>query len=678
MTFLEWNDRLASHFFHPEMAGRSVFLFVTQELLDELGGPTRDTWRNFVRLAMAGHSWCPSNLHNVCQKALHCLETWRLYDFHYPAYLPYLGLFVLAAGKNGDFAPNAYYPRLRELLDEAGSGMYPGFDKMWQLWDDLERWANDDMHGDLGTFTARVAGGWVHVGMPIAQTVLTEHERAALPAVFSAAALDPTAFPPDVELARLIGTYGSHHLRRRTLTLLDRGASETEMTPVLLDIVKEELSDWDGKPGATSDGDRESVSGNLRLCAALDRVASTARFGLRCSMNRDFPEEGLVLGYAPTGEAFSCQEGISHWSTELSDPITRRPVDATRFDWEGKPVLRETHFGWRFTLRGSPIHILTDGGSEGLPGLVEVFQIPAAGPFCLALAPGSRSEVVAWGMEACDGFLALPIGKGLPTGWSLYWANGLVNGAAPCKAYPVLCPPSATRLMVRGGIRASRRNWFLPFGLPDLALEPSRGDETVACAGVELHGEGGLYRLPVDVPKEQKLYAEAHRGAEVTRSQPFYVIGAFAWQWSTPLVSLDKFGAVKDASTFHQAGACGASVVGFTPSRVAYSPRPSCFERRRVFFVGREPGQITSWPTEPLPGSWQPVWAIPLERKGRAIFCGTDIGASEPLPARAGTDRKKLKLWKEVLYRRQKRIDAPLLPRQAELWRKFQEAARRA
>jgi hypothetical protein len=211
-------------------------------------------------------------MHNVCQKALHCLTTWRLHDFRYPPYLPYLGLFVLAAGKDGDFAPHAYYPRLRELLGEAGCGMYPGFDKMWQLWEDLEQWANEDMHGELGTFTARIAGGWKHVGIPIAQTLLTEHERAALPAVFTAAGLDPTAFPPDSELARLLAAYGNHYLRRRTLSLLEHAAGEVELMPVLLDIVKEELSRWDGEAGAASNGDRESVCGNLRLCASIDRV----------------------------------------------------------------------------------------------------------------------------------------------------------------------------------------------------------------------------------------------------------------------------------------------------------------------------------------------------------------------------------------------------------------------
>jgi len=36
MTFLEWNDKLAEHFFRPDMSGREVYLFVTEDLLNEL------------------------------------------------------------------------------------------------------------------------------------------------------------------------------------------------------------------------------------------------------------------------------------------------------------------------------------------------------------------------------------------------------------------------------------------------------------------------------------------------------------------------------------------------------------------------------------------------------------------------------------------------------------------
>jgi hypothetical protein len=678
LKYLEWNDRLATHFFRPDMAGRSVFLYVTQDLLSEFGGPTSDTWRDFVSATRAGHPWRPFNVHTICQKALHCFETWRGRSLHYPPYLCFLGLFVLAAGKEGDFAPNAYYPRLHELLGDGGSGVYPGFDKMWQLWEDLERWANDDMQGDLGLFSARIVGGAVHVGMPIAQTVLTEHERAALPLVFTAAGLDPTAFPPDAELARLLVSYGTRHLYSRTLSLLRRGADDVELVPVLLEIVKEELARWDGQAEAEVCGEPESLSGSLRLCGTIDRVASTARFAFRCCMNHDFPDEGFLLRTGSKGETFACQEEIRHWSTEISDTRDGRPIDAAQFSWEERVELRETHFGWRFTLRGSAVRLFVDGASEGLPGIIEVFQLPASRRFNLAIAPAARSEVEAWAISACSDFINVPIRKGLPDGWGLFSASGIASSIASCKTYPILCPPTSIRLLLRGGIRASRRNWFLPFGLPEFGLEAPHGAEKVTCAGIELHRDGATYHLPADVPREQKLYAEAVVGTHVIRSQPFFVIGDFTWRWTTPLVSLDRFGAPRDSSLPQSQGAAGASVTGFSPSGVTYAPHPSCFERTRVFFVGREPGQIVSWPAEPVPREWQPVWAIPLERKGRAIFCGTDILASEPLPSRAGSDRKKLKLWKEILYHRQKRIGAPLSPRLSQLWKKFQEAARRA
>src|SRR5205823_5938257 len=114
------------------------------------------------------------------------------------------------------------------------------------------------------------------------------------------AGLDPTAFPADSELARLLRTQGGHHFRRRTLALLERHADEDELAPVLLGIVKEELSRWDGQPSAVVSDKTDSVSGNLRLCAAVDRVVSSARIGLRCSLNRDFPDEGLLLRDAQT------------------------------------------------------------------------------------------------------------------------------------------------------------------------------------------------------------------------------------------------------------------------------------------------------------------------------------------------------------------------------------------
>jgi hypothetical protein len=313
MTFLEWNDKLAAHFFRPEMAGRQVFLFVTEDLLDELGAETGDACRHFVWAVKGGHPWKPAEYLSLCEKALHCFANWRWRDLRYPPYIGYLGLFVLAAGREGEFAPHAYYPRLHALLGNGGHGMLPAFDRMGELWDDLAEWANGSKGGDLGCFTSRSIGACLHVGMPLSQTVLTEQERRCLPGIFAAAHLDPTSSPSDLELRRLLRTNAHHSLRPRTMDLLssDNGP-EAGFLNVFLATAREELDHWDGHVEDDTQISQRTVYGNLRLCAEFNRVAQTTRITLRCSMNREFPEAGLSLKRTGSAERFSCQGELLH------------------------------------------------------------------------------------------------------------------------------------------------------------------------------------------------------------------------------------------------------------------------------------------------------------------------------------------------------------------------------
>ena len=66
---------------------------------------------------------------------------------------------------------------------------------MWQLWEDLEEWSVFDRKGEFGMFRARIIGRKIHIGYPLAQSMLTEPERKALPRVFYDAGLDPTSAP---------------------------------------------------------------------------------------------------------------------------------------------------------------------------------------------------------------------------------------------------------------------------------------------------------------------------------------------------------------------------------------------------------------------------------------------------------------------------------------------------
>jgi hypothetical protein len=179
MDYLSWNNSIGARFFTPELRDRRVYLYVTADLIREIGKPSGAGMADFLVAVKRGPDWVSYG--KVCERADQCVVGWRRRKLQYPPYLAYLGLFALAAGLRGDFAGNAYYPRLRKLLGETPtSGTYRGFSTMRNLWEDLENWSQRDMRGSLGIFQARVTSRFIHVGIPISQTILSEHERLAL------------------------------------------------------------------------------------------------------------------------------------------------------------------------------------------------------------------------------------------------------------------------------------------------------------------------------------------------------------------------------------------------------------------------------------------------------------------------------------------------------------------
>ena len=117
-------------------------------------------------------------------------------------------------------------------------------------------------------------------------------------------------------------------------------------------------------------------------------------------------------------------------------------------------------------------------------------------------------------------------------------------------------------------------------------------------------------------------------------------------------------------------------VTGINPPEFNFNAFLPIQGKQRILFVGKEPGQLSIWPVEPLPTDWMPVWAISKGRRSQVMFCGTSLAESEPSSAKC-KDRKKLREWKEILWYERKKINPPTQSNLRSLWKKFQKEAER-
>jgi hypothetical protein len=675
--YLAWNNALAARFFRPEAAGQQVYLFVTEDAIEEVGRPLGGGVDDFIAALRAGPPGVTRTGH--CQRALQVAERWRSRDTSYPPYLAYLGLFVLAGGHEGDFDPRSYYPRLWELLGEPDAGTPPSFDRMQELWDDLERWSVRDRQGQLGIFEARIVSGKIHIGLPLGQTVLTEAERQVLPRIFADAGLDPDCPPSDRELRRALALHGRQLLRARTIRALEGGTGSFE--GALLDVVSDDFLDWDGTatgpPGTAAAG--QEVHAGLRLCLSIDRVAGRARAVLRCRSRKPLPDDGLVVPALDGNGQITCTEFVPGWSSPLTRADTASELVPPSSAWRRGLTLRDVGHGWALRLRPARLRAFIDGAVDALPGVIEVPELPKRHPFLLAFAQADWPALQPWAESDCAGFKRLDLTSGLPPGWALAAIDEARTDVGARRADPELGFPDRRSLRLVGGIRGAAGNTFFPFAPPRLVLDGAEDGDSVFCNGLLLQEEpsaSGSYAVPPDMPTDARIGVEVRNRDEVVKRRSFYLVSGFPWQVDHPLVLFDRYG--RRSAGDH--AIAGAAMPDFAVGSLRPDPlrTPGLSPRaQQVFFLGRSPGQIVDWPKEPLPEEWEPVWAVPFARRGRALYCGTSLEAAVPFRERHA-NRKRAELWRRVLWRWRARVTRPQEPALKALWRQYQEAARDA
>jgi len=687
MNYIKWNDLIARKFFNENMAGREVLLYVNEDTINQIGAEAGAGVEDFIQSVKVGPDWATKS--DICQKALQSYRGWRIKHLEYPPYIAYLALFVLAATRGGDYDPKAYYPRFWELLGELDSSGTPiHFDRMGELWKDLEKWSTEDKHEELGRFTARIRGGWVHVGRPLSQTLLSDDERNYLPLIFSEAELDPTDTPSDAVIRRVLLRYGKNGLEKRTLKLLKGTQGDSsEMVNALIDLVLNKLVEWDGRVDlhTTSGSDHTTSQVGLRIYLKLNRASGTIASTLRLKTNRPFPDNGLEFEY--DGQIFSCRETVPNWSTKLTNTNTRpqRPLDAATVNWSTGARFEDKENKWRAHLKGADVRLFLLGNIEGLPGgWVESQRLERNCEFVVACRDSRVADVHRWGTDCCEKFEERSL-QGLPHGWSIFEGR---SAHESCEGVDVLTISSLLRIRLQGGIKIGRGNRYLKFGPPLIVMEGGDGSERVTLNGDELKREDvstASWHIPADAPVDCPLTIEVFKeGPDPLQKHVIWLEEPELPVSFKDVPSRDSSGQIPPEAPAQYVK--GAVVAGIDPAVLPeLPPTLPTYLSRRITFLGSRPGEIVDWPDEDLPEEWQPVWAVDKSGtdKWPVHFCGQPEDAGTiPNPNHAISNPHAVKRWKEVIWVKRKKTEYqktgyPALPKVRDIWKKYMEVAKR-
>ena len=673
-----WNAAIVAKFFRPELAGRSVHLYVNEETVAELGRrlPGAPGIDGFVAAVSKGPAWVPQA--GLCQMALRTLEEWRGHGRPQPPYVAYLALFVLAAGLEGDFAPHAYYPRLHTLLGEdPDEGMLPSFDRMYELWIDLEQWSQLDKRGELGVFEVQWVGDYVHVDIPRAQAILSETERAMLPSIFANAGLDPGFPPGEEDLGGLVRRYGHDDLAARTLRVLSDVA--TDLGCYLASVLLTELEAWDGTvPGRQHGAGAQHVP--VKLCLLVDRVAGRASATLRGSVRADVPTGGFWITHAGAIGDLVALEGTPGWTTQLSTP-QGEAIDAMRLDWEATSVWTTRDSNARFSFIGRSVRIFVTGAPFGLPGLLEANRIPTGAGFYVAFSRTAASALTPWLESECDAAQEIQLESGLPTGWQLWSVRRALDDQTVCGRYPILRVLRRCKIQLRHGLRLGGNTYFncappvvgLDGGTGEellwvsegrlirlsdrtFQLEPARQADSSIRVEARLEDGGVVDRLTLHIAAESHRWRQVRCGTrcgphgEVDRRSDGLVVAGVSFPRGRPPTSEFSIGALH-LPEWREAGGI------------------------RTIAIGRSFGEALAVRGEEWVAAWLPVWLIAMRRRGSALFCADGLEGALPSPVAHGGKRDQ-RLWRDTLWAGRKRIRPPEHRDLRLLWNRYIEMAR--
>jgi hypothetical protein len=261
-SYSDLNDLLCDAIFSSEKSFRPAYVEIDEHVETELMDffdCNQDEIRTHISKLVADRISQTGTKHDPFVGIHRDLLTWRKSlakeSSNYPE-IPLLLTFTFAAvdmGGDGGHDPNAYYPRLHEMLkvsdQNALAESYRNFSSY--LWGSLNHWLDVVHKGQYGVGTAYSIGSQLHVGYPLSQALIRSTDRKKLPRLFRRCGFSAFASTVENDIEPIIDdwvnadehAFGSFRAPSKPFKRLWEQADAREK---MCTLVCRELESWDG------------------------------------------------------------------------------------------------------------------------------------------------------------------------------------------------------------------------------------------------------------------------------------------------------------------------------------------------------------------------------------------------------------------------------------------------
>ncbi len=714
LSYLDWNNKIADHFFNMENYGKRIWFSVEKELIiEKIAQPNGTCFDSFIESLNKGPDWINRPRQGICTKAYHAFEGWRdQQQLVYPPYIAYLALFIIA-GNEEDFSENSYYKRLRELLNEQTNGNqnYPSFNKMYELWDDLEKWSLQDKKGEWGEFYTDICGSHFHVGIIYYQVVFTKRDEKNLLQIFSKKGWDSDSDPTDLEI---INTLKNYHALLEKKTQRRINNNNSDYISILCQRVREKLKFYEYEDSFDNNLKQEESTkyGTIILCLEVDKTAGTAKpfFRLKSKGKEGLSEEEFLLK-SEKSENRQHEYRVKPFRSTISGKIENMNIewkkDFSLTSLNQEELEPDKVEKWIFHYEGEKYKLFIPGDEEfGVRGSISIpgKRVDTNRPFYMAAHKDLKDKIQKWGDKSCEVFKRLSIND-LPEGWFLFEVSGVKDCTSIKTDIPALSTDEKPRIKLEGGIRLSRRNHFFYFSPPKISIVgESQSFSEMTCLVkngsctegnqtkfplIPLKNKNNLFSLPENIPVEKQMTInipgmDNNRGVSSKFTCCENQLQTFDCYIQKPVNSFGIFKS-KDQETLTDSENRTDSIMeaslqgtfGVDLIKIIYPKLPdfSVKSGENAYLLGDIPGQILSWPDEPLP-EWTPLWGVQFKnrKKGNVslLACG-DINSLE-ISQPPYYSKEKKKLWKNIVWYKRKQLTCNRTS--AQKWKKFTQKAK--